>query len=184
MNLSQLITEAKQGSTAAQQLLFDKFSGRMLLVCRRYVKTPEDAEEIMLDGFYKFFKNIDGFNYMGEAAFYGWLKKIMINGCLMLLRKKNVFKMAAETEAAALPLEEDLLNKLSAAEIFAVIMQLPVGYRTVFNLYAIEGFDHAEIAAMLGIAEGTSKSQLSKAKSLLQKMLLQKDLGYEQRKAK
>ncbi|MEO5685411.1 MAG: sigma-70 family RNA polymerase sigma factor [Chitinophagaceae bacterium] len=182
MNLSELVIEAKQGSAAAQKYLFEQLSGKMLLVCRRYVKSSEDAEEIMLDGFYKFFKHIAGFNYLGEPALNGWLKKIMINECLMFLRKKNVFSMVTEAMAEEIPLQEDALDNLSAAEIFQLIIQLPVGYRTVFNLYAVEGMGHAAIAAVLGIAEGTSKSQLSKAKALLQKMVLQKGTEYVARK--
>ena len=184
MNTAQLVTEAKQGNTAAQQQLFNQLAGKMLLLCRRYVKNQEDAEEILQDGFYKFFKHLPGLHYLGEAALLAWLKKIMINECLMLLRKKNVFRMVATTEAEDISLQEEALNRLSAAEIIHLVMQLPLGYRTVFNLYEIEGMSHIEIAGLLGIAEGTSKSQLSKAKSLLQKMLLQKSDHYEQRKAR
>ncbi|HKH63453.1 MAG TPA: sigma-70 family RNA polymerase sigma factor [Flavitalea sp.] len=182
MNIPELIKEAKQGSSAAQKCLFDQLADKMLMVCRRYVKSPEDAEELMLDGFYKFFKNISSFDYQGDAAFYAWLKKVMINECLMFLRKKTVFTIVTETAAEELILEEDVLDKLSAAEIFNLIVQLPVGYRTIFNLHSIEGMPHAEIAALLGIAEGTSKSQLSKARTLLQKMLLQNKIDYVTRK--
>ncbi|MCU7548556.1 sigma-70 family RNA polymerase sigma factor [Chitinophagaceae bacterium LB-8] len=182
MNVLELVKEAKQGSVAAQKCLFDLFSDKMMMVCRRYVKTIEDAEELMLDGFYKFFKNIHAFQYQGDASLYAWLKKIMINECLMFLRKKTGFTMVAETVAEEVALQEDVLNQLSAAEIFNLIVQLPVGYRTVFNLYAVEGMSHREIAEQLGIAEGTSKSQLSKAKTLLQKMLLQKGVDYVVRK--
>ena len=184
MDLSQLIKEAKKGSAAAQKCLFDLFADKMILVCRRYVKNSEDAEELLLDGFYKFFKNLSSFNYQSEAALFSWLKKIMINECLMLLRKKNVFNMVSESAADEVALEEEALNNLSAKEIFNMIVNLPVGYRTVFNLYEIEGMDHKEIAALLGIAEGTSKSQLSKAKALLQKNLLQNGTGYAKRKSK
>lgn len=184
MNTAQLVSEAAQGNTAAQQLLFNQLADKMLLLCRRYVKNREDAEEILQDGFYKFFKHLPALNYMGEPALLGWLKRIMINECLMLLRKKNVFRMAAETAAEDIALQEEALNRLTAAEIISLVMQLPVGYRTVFNLYEIEGMTHSEIAGMLDIAEGTSKSQLSKAKSLLQKMLLQKSDIYEHRKAR
>lgn len=184
MTTAQLVTEAKRGNTAAQQLLFNQLACSMLLVCRRYVKNREDAEELLQDGFYKFFKHLPDFNYVNESALHGWIKKIMINECLMLLRRKNVLRMVAETAAADIPLQEDMLNRLSAAEIIQLVMQLPVGYRTVFNLYEMEGMSHSEIAGLMGIAEGTSKSQLSKAKSLLQKMLLQKKHYYEQRKAR
>ncbi len=184
MDTSELIKEAKGGSAAAQKYLFDLMADRLLIVCRRYVKSPQDAEEIMLDGFYKFFKNLSSFTYQGEAALFMWMKKIMINECLMFLRKKNVFSIVSDSDAEEIQLENDALNNLSAAEIFNLIVQLPVGYRTVFNLYEIEGLGHKEIAAQLGISEGTSKSQLSKSKILLQKMLLQKGIKYVKRNSK
>lgn len=183
MELHQLIKEAKQGSAAAQKVLFDEMADKLLLVCRRYIKTPEDAEEILLDGFYKFFKNLASFTYHSDAALYAWMKKIMVNECLMFLRKKNVFTIAAETEFEQVPLNEEALNNLSAEEIFNLIIQLPLGYRTVFNLYEIEGFAHKEIALLLDISEGTSKSQLSKSKVLLQKMLLKNGIQYVKRKS-
>jgi RNA polymerase sigma factor (sigma-70 family) len=183
MEVSQLIKKAQQGRSSAQKSLFDLYADKMMLVCKRYVKNSEDAEEVLLDGFTKFFKSLPSFAYQGEAALYGWLKKIMVNECLMLLRKNNVFLTVAEATAEDVPLEEEALNNLSAKEIFNLIVQLPVGYRTVFNLYEMEGLDHKEIASMLGIAEGTSKSQLSKAKALLQKNLLQKGVEYAKRKS-
>lgn len=184
MEIAQLVKEAKQGSASAQKCLFDLLSDRMMLLCRRYLKTPEDAEEVLLDGFYKFFKNLPTFHFQGDAALIGWLKKIMVNECLMLLRKKNVFTIVTESAAEDIPMDEEALDNLSAKEIFELIIQLPVGYRTVFNLYVVEGMEHKEIAALLGIAEGTSKSQLSKAKLLLQKNLLQNGTGYVKRKSR
>lgn len=184
MNTSELVKEAKQGSTAAQKCLFDQFAEKMLLVCQRYVKSPQDAEELLLDGFYKFFTKIASFTYQGDAALYAWLKKIMINECLMFLRAKNVFTIVTEATAEEIPLQEEALANLSAEEIFRLIVQLPVGYRTVFNLYAIEGMNHGEIAGMLNISEGTSRSQYSKAKLLLQKLLLQNDIKYVKRRSK
>jgi RNA polymerase sigma-70 factor (ECF subfamily) len=108
----------------------------------------------------------------------------MINECLMFLRTKNVFTIVTEATAEEIPLQEEALDNLSAEEIFKLIVQLPVGYRTVFNLYAIEGMNHGEIAEMLSISEGTSRSQFSKAKVLLQKLLLQNDIKYVKRKSK
>jgi RNA polymerase sigma factor (sigma-70 family) len=184
MKISELVKEARQGSAAAQKCLFDLLADNMLLLCSRYVKNRQDAEEILLDGFYKFFKKLPGFQYQGDAALYSWLKKIMINECLMFLRKKNVFTIVTESAGGDQALNEEALNNLSAAEIHHLIVQLPVGYRTVFNLHEIEGMDHSEIAVLLGIAAGTSKSQLSKAKALLQKMLLQKGTVYVRTKTK
>jgi RNA polymerase sigma factor (sigma-70 family) len=184
MDVSKLVKEAKHGIAASQKCLFDQFSDRLILVCSRYLKTKEDAEEALLDGFYKFFKSIGSFHYYSEAQLYAWLKKIMINECLMMLRKKNVFTIVTEDVVEDIMLEEETLNNLSAKEIFELIVQLPVGYRTIFNLHVIEGMNHKEIAALTGIAEGTSKSQLSKAKSLLQKKLLQNEAVYDTRKIK
>lgn len=184
MDIATLVKEAKQGSTTAQKCLFEALADKMLLVCCRYVKRKEDAEELLLDGFYKFFKNLHSFNYQGEAALHAWLKRIMINECLMFLRKKNVFIIVTEAAAEEIVLEEEALNNLSAAEIFNLVVTLPVGYRTVFNLFVIEGMEHKEIAALTGISEGTSKSQLSKAKALLQKMLSQKGIEYVKQKAR
>ncbi|HEY2720139.1 MAG TPA: sigma-70 family RNA polymerase sigma factor [Chitinophagaceae bacterium] len=181
MDNSELIREAKQGSAAAQKCLFDHFAEKMLLVCHRYVKNSEDAEELLLDGFYKFFKKISSFNFQGDAALYAWLKRIMINECLMFLRAKNVFNIVTDSSADDISIQEEALDNLSAEEIYGLIVQLPVGYRTVFNLYVIEGMSHMEIAELLNISEGTSRSQLSKAKVLLQKMLLQNDIKYVKR---
>jgi RNA polymerase sigma-70 factor (ECF subfamily) len=179
-----LLKEASNGSAAAQKCLFDLYAEKMMMVCRRYLRNREDAEEIMLDGFCKFFKNLSSFNYNGDAAMQSWIKKIMINECLMFLRKKNVFNLVAETAADEIPFADDTLNNLSAAEIFNLIVELPTGYCTVFNLFVIEGFEHKEIAAMLNITEGTSKSQLSKARTLLQKLLIKNSPDYAIRKAK
>lgn len=184
MNTQELIREAKKGSAAAQKCLFDLLSDKMMLVCRRYVKTYEDAEEIVLDGFYKFFKNLSSFSYHGDGSVYAWLKKIMINECLMFLRSKHSFIIATEQVAEEIPMNDDALGKLSASEILDLIMDLPVGYRTVFNLYVIEGMGHKEIARLLNIAEGTSKSQLNKAKLLLQKNLMQKGSEYARQHSK
>ena len=184
MNIPELIREAKQGRSSAQKCLFDLLADRMLVVCSRYVKGREDAEEVMLDGFYKFFKNISSFNFLGEAALYSWLKRIMINECLMFLRKKNVFTIVAETGGTELSLNENALDDMSADEIFQLIHQLPVGYRTVFNLSVIEGMSHEEIGELLGIASGTSKSQLSKARALLQKMIYQTGIEYSKQNSK
>jgi RNA polymerase sigma factor (sigma-70 family) len=184
MDVLKLVKEAKHGIAASQKCLFDQFSDKLMLVCCRYLKTQEDAEEALLDGFYKFFKNLDSFQYNGEPQLYAWLKRIMINECLMMLRKKNVFTIVTEDVAEDVMLEEETLNTLSAKEIFELILQLPVGYRTIFNLHVIEGMNHKEIAALTGIAEGTSKSQLNKARALLQKKLLQNGLDYDKQKIK
>jgi RNA polymerase sigma factor (sigma-70 family) len=184
MELSEQIQDARQGNAAAQRHLFDRLSDPMMALCCRYVKSREDAEEILLDGFYRFFTHLVSFKYQGEAALYAWIRRIMVNECLMFLRRQHSFSMLTEEAAEEVPHADEIISQLSAGEIFALIIQLPVGYRTVFNLYIIEGMEHKEIAEALGIAEGTSKSQLSKAKLLLQKMLLQKGIHYVKRKTR
>jgi RNA polymerase sigma-70 factor (ECF subfamily) len=104
MQVSLLIKEAKHGSAAAQKCLFDLYAPKMMLVCRRYVKQQEDAEEIMLDGFYKFYRSISQFTYQGDEAFQAWLKRIMINECLMFLRKRSAFSVIAENHVDDIPL--------------------------------------------------------------------------------
>lgn len=184
MSLEQLVSEAKSGSMAAQKALFDRLSGAYLVVCRRYVKHEADAEERMLDGFYKFFKEIRHFRYESDEALYTFINRIMVNECLMQLRKKRVFNIVAEPSENDAKLDEDGLDRLSALEIQNLILQLPAGSRTVFNLYAIEGKTHGEIAKLLGISRGTSKSQLAKAKGHLQKSLSFLNADYERQDSK
>ncbi len=145
------------------------------MVCMRYVKSLPDAEEMMLNGFYNFFKTIDRFIYSGQGSIGGWLKKIMVNECLMHLRKKGL-KLVIETGAGDAVVDDGIISRMNANEIYKLVMTLPEGYRTVFNLYVIEGYTHREIAAMLGVNEGTSKSQLSKARMQLQKMIKERAL--------
>lgn len=142
------------------------------MVCLRYVKSLPDAEELMLNGFYSFFKSVDRFIYSGDNSIGGWLRKIMVNECLMFLRKKGELRIVEEKYAAESGGNDTLIDKLSADEIFRMIMEMPAGYSTIFNLFVIEGYSHKEISVMLGITEGTSKSQLSKARAMLQKKLV------------
>lgn len=181
MNIPEQIHDARSGNAAAQKALFDHLADPMMAVCCRYLKSREDAEEVLLDGFCKFFSHLTDFRYQGEAALYAWIKKIMVNECLMFLRRRHAFSVVTERTAEEVALPVEPLAGLSADEIFNLIIRLPVGYRTVFNLHVIEGMEHREIAKALGIAEGTSKSQLSKAKLLLQKMLMQKGVRYVKR---
>ncbi|MDB5211598.1 MAG: polymerase, sigma-24 subunit, subfamily [Sediminibacterium sp.] len=183
MELLQLIRECKQGSITAQKYLYDRFAVQFFLVCRRYLKTDAEAEEILQNGFLKIFNGLQHFSYASDAASVAWMKKIIINECLQELRKKNSFFLVAEDDAAEINTADDILGKLSADDIYKLITQMPVGYRTVFNLYVIEGYNHMEIATILNISEGTSKSQLNKARKTLQQSVTQNNL-YAGRKAK
>jgi RNA polymerase sigma-70 factor (ECF subfamily) len=184
MELQQLVKECKKGSVTAQKYLFDHYAVSMFLLCRRYLKTDESAEEVMMNGFLKFFNSLNKLNYINDAATAGWLKKIMVNECLMYLRSNNSFLQAATDDVPEVLLDEEIISRLSAAEILKLISQLPLGYRTVFNLYEMENHSHKEIAFLLGISEGTSKSQLNKAKAFLQQLLIENNSEYACRKFK
>lgn len=178
MTIRELVKNAKKGNTAAQQELFHLLYDRMFIVCMRYVNNPQDAEERVQDGFYKFFNTLFTYRNKTDEGIYPWIRKIMINECLVQLRRKKVFKIVPVEAAEEVPWQEDALEKISATEIFQMISELPPGYRTVFNLCELEGLDHKKVARLLGISPGTSRSQLARAKSLLQKILTSKGISY------
>lgn len=144
----------------------------MLNVCIRYVKDQMEAEDLLSQGFTKVFKHISRFVYEHENSLQGWIKKIMINECLMFLRKKANFYLVPLTEADEIAIEDVKLEHIDANYILQSIAELPVGYRTVLNLYVIEGYSHLEIGGLLNIKEATSRSQLNKAKEALKHKLL------------
>lgn len=170
----ELIDRCLNGERIAQRYLYDRYADYMMLTCYRYIPTEEDAREVMLDGFVNGFKNLDKFQYRGEGSLKAWLKKIMVNQCLMFLRKKtNVLATADELDYSNDPaIDTDAIARLNMKELMVLIHQLPGGYRAVFNLYIFEGFTHKEIGELLNISENTSKSQLHKAKTMLQKTIL------------
>lgn len=165
-----LVRACQQGDPKAQRRVYERYSARMLSLCGRYLPDEFEAEEAMIEGFMKVFDRISQFKL--EGSFEGWIRRIMVNESLMYLRSKKAAGWQAayddveyevEPVAAATDLEADELHRL--------VQQLPTGYRTVFNLYAIEGYNHAEIAESLGISESTSKSQLHRARGLLQEWI-------------
>lgn len=169
-----IINQAKNGDQKAQRELFEKYGRRMYVLCLRYVKIQQDAEEILSNGFVKAFASISSFENREQHSFEFWLKRILVNECLMFLRKQNKAPMMVEQNESMASTEETVIEKLSADELFGLILKLPEGYRTVFNLFEIEGYTHPEIAEKLSISVGTSKSQLSKAKAAM-KVLINKN---------
>ncbi len=153
----------------AQKALYERFASKMLGVCRRYMSVQADAEDALLNGFYKALSQID--SYENKGSFEGWLRKIMVNECLMALRKRLRFPEGREMSDMQLRATEDPVSMLAAADLMALMASLPEGYRTVLNLHAIEGYKHHEIADMLGISINTSKSQLLLAKQKLKGMV-------------
>ncbi len=166
----ELIQLAVKNDRQAQQKLYTMFSKKMLSVCRQYINDLQQAEDIMITAFMKVFVNLKNFEHKG--SFEGWIRRIMINECISYLRvqKKNYFIEDENTiEETFNPVE----SHFTVDEIQFLIDSLPNGYKIVFNLYCIEGYKHHEIAKMLNINEGTSKSQLSHARKLLQQSINQ-----------
>lgn len=166
------------GDKKAQELLFAGYSDRMYRLSYRYVRTQPDAEDVMIAAFTKVFREIGKFSHSGEGSLEAWIRKIVVNESLMWLRQRHNFMMAENIDLNFPEPDLSLLTSLEAEDILTMISRLPTGYRTVFNLFVIDGFNHKEIASMLEITENTSRSQLFKAKSLLQKMLIREGFQY------
>ncbi|GAB4035532.1 RNA polymerase sigma factor [Spirosoma gilvum] len=164
---AQLIAALKRGESRAHKVVYERYAGKMLAVCTRYCANRDDAEEVMIDGFMRVFEKIEQFRE--DGSFEGWIRRVMVTESLMFLRKNKQWRQ--EVSIDDVTVEPDYAwadTSVNENDLLRMVNQLPDGYRTVFNLYAIEGYSHAEIAEMLGISEGTSKSQLSRARVLLQ----------------
>ena len=178
---TELIIACKKQNAKAQRALYDKHASHMLGLCKRYIKGEMEAEDVMIKGFMKVFTKIDLF--AGKGSFEGWMKRIMINEALGYIRKNKSMYLEMEIEAADKEPDFDTLStELEAMDLLKMVNGLPSGYRTIFNLYAIEGYSHKEIAELLGISENTSKSQLSRARMHLQKKLLESEKVLEKKK--
>jgi RNA polymerase sigma-70 factor (ECF subfamily) len=164
----ELIDLCIKGDRIAQRALYDRLASRMLSLCLRYVGDRTTAEDIMQEGFVTLFTRLDSFK--GHGSFEGWARKIFVNTALMYLRKKDALKMSDDIDAAR-NLSTDMASQMEDIgylELMKLITSLPAGFRTVFNMYVIEGYSHKEIAEMLDISEITSRSQLSRARTWLQ----------------
>ncbi len=167
MDYSQLVKDCLKGRPAAQKQLYDVFSESMLGVCYRYTKSLTDAEDVLQEGFIKVFQNIHQYKFEGELG--GWIRRIMVNTALNFLKKQSRYQYdeMGDDGQYTIAATDDPEMVLKAKDIAMLIRKLPTGYRTIFNLHAIEGFTHVEIAKMLGISEGTSRSQYARARNLL-----------------
>lgn len=165
-----LLAGCLKGDARMQEALYRKFSGKMYAVCLRYATKTEDASDILQDGFVKVFRNLD--KYRSEGSFEGWMRRIFVNTAIEHFRKQHTVLSATEQQEATLADGQwNAFDHLAAKDIMNLVRTLAPGYRQVFNLYAVEGYSHREIAAMLGISEGTSKSQLARAKAILQEKI-------------
>jgi RNA polymerase sigma-70 factor (ECF subfamily) len=164
-----LIAGCKRKDTWARKKLYELYAPAMLGICVRYVSEKETARDILQEGFIKVFTKIE--SYSGAGSFEGWMKRIFVTSALEYLRSARAFKVNRDLddcEEITDNVDASIVEKLSADEILRCINELPAGFKTVFNLYAIEGYSHAEIAQMLKIKEGSSRSQFARARQLLQ----------------
>lgn len=166
-NESQLIRKAVKQNREAQRVLFDLHAPKMLSVCRCYIKDLQHAEEVMLNGFFKVFLNLK--NYKGTGSFEGWIRKIMVRESISFLRQKRHIEFLTEEVELKHEVVNQINSEIEVAEIQQLIDDLPQGYKMVFVMHAIEGYKHYEISDILNISEGTSKSQLFKARKMLQR---------------
>lgn len=167
---SDIINGCKEGNRRMQEEMYRRFSPRMYAVCLRYAGNAEEAEDILQEGFIKIFKKLDSFR--GDGSFEGWVRRVFVNTAIEHFRRKRYLQPVTEREENTIEGKSlSALDGLAEKDILALIKELSPGYRTVFNMYVVEGYTHKEIGDMLGISEGTSKSQLSRAKVILQDMV-------------
>ncbi|NNF02058.1 MAG: RNA polymerase sigma factor [Bacteroidia bacterium] len=171
MTDEQLVDGCVKNERFAQQLFYQKFAGKMMGVCLRYAQSRDEAQDILQESFIKIFDKIQTFS--GKGSLEGWVRRIVVNQALDNYRKNKAHKKNLDISDYEYQIQTDekIMDSFAARDLLKVIQKLPTGFRTVFNLYAIEGFSHKEIAKKLDISESTSKSQYSRARSHLQSML-------------
>lgn len=174
-NESFLIKRAASGNREAQQKIYELYSPKMLSVCRQYIRDFHHAEEAMLNGFFKVFTHLKDFK--AEGSFEGWIRRIMVRESISFLRQQKKLDFQEEIETKTAEVYNNINSEMEVAEIQKMIDELPEGYKMVFVLYAVEGYKHSEISEMLDITEGTSKSQLFKARKMLQEKLKSNNLS-------
>lgn len=169
-NERDIIQGCIEGKRSSQKQLYDHFASKMLGVCMRYAKDRAEAEDMLQEGFIKVFHNIARFK--NEGSFEGWVRRIMVFTAINMFKHRvRKFQEDLDKEGYEGFYEDHIIDRIAAREIVALIQQMPEGYRMIFNLYAVEGYTHREIGEMLGIAEGTSKSQYSRARQYMQQVL-------------
>lgn len=175
---TRLVAALQQQEARAQRVVYERYGSRMMAICMRYVGNRDDAEEVLIDGFMRVYSRIDQFR--GDGSFEGWMRRIMVTESLMYLRKNKAWRQELPLDTITVEPDYEWADaNLQSEDLIRLVAQLPDGYRTVFNLYAIEGYNHAEIAELTGISEGTSKSQLSRARALLQQKVRSMETGYK-----
>ena len=169
--LELLISESILGNPRMQKILYQQFAGIMYYVCFRYVKNKADAEDVLQEGFLKVFRNLDQFK--NDGSFEGWIRKIITRTAMTYLRDNKKFTCHTSIEYSIAGKESNILDIIAEKEITGIITKLPPGRKTIFILYAIEGYNHRQIAEILGCTESTSKSQFYRSRRIIQKLLKQ-----------
>lgn len=174
MEEQQLVKKCLGGNKKAQKQLFDLYAPQMMTVCHRYAHREDQATDMLQEGFIRVFSNLD--KYSGAGSLGGWIRTVIVNNALTILRREKKFSFNESIDKhQELDTGEDTLSSLNFKDLLKLILLLPIGYRTVFNMYAIEGYSHKEIAQKLEITESTSKTQYRKAKISLQKLILENE---------
>ena len=175
MDEESLIAGCIKGNQIAQKTLFDSFSPKFFALCLRYMKSTDDAEDVLQEGMVKIFTKLP--EYRGKGSFEGWMRRIVVNTCLDQIRKNQKLKFDVSIDQAEYKLSMNafILEKMSANELIEEIKKMPPGYRVVFNMFAIEGYSHQEIAEKLGVKESTSKSQYLRARAYLKERISKQD---------
>ena len=176
MNEQAIIHGCLRLDPLSQRELYNHFSPKMLAVCYRFASSREEAEDMLQEGFIRVFTQLKTF--AGKGAFEGWIRRIIVHTCINFLKKHKKFSDSIDLEYAEglFEREESIASIMQGRQVMECIRQLPTGYRTVLNLYAIEGYSHKEIGEMLEVGESTSRSQYTRAKSMLEKMLIKREI--------
>lgn len=167
----ELVAQCLKNDSKAQRQLYGKLAPRMFALCLRYCNDRETAEDVLQEGFVTLFAKLH--TYKGEGSFEGWARRIFVTAALMHLRKRDVLKYAEDVQQAGhdVPYEPGIVEKMDSMALLKIVSQMPAGFRTVFNMFVVEGYSHLEIAQELGITESGSRSQLSRAKNWLKERL-------------
>ncbi len=176
MTEEQMLAGSIKNNASAQEVFYNRFSPKMLGVCYRFAKNREDAEDMLQEGFIKIFTQLH--QYRNEGALEGWIRRIIVHTCINVLKKNKKFSESVDIiHANSIYVKEDMIPSImQAKQVVECIRMLPMGYKTVLNLYAIEGYSHKEIATMLDIEESTSRSQYTRAKAMLEDILIKKKI--------
>jgi len=173
MSEEEMIKRCLKNDPLAQRTLYDKLGPKMMGVCLRYMMNVEEAQDVLQDGFIKIFEKLGA--YSGTGSFEGWVRRIFVNTALDAIRKNKNLKHQTQIDDVAYALKSNdfIFETLVAEDLMKVLQQLPLGYKTVFNLYAIEGYSHKEVAEKMNITVNTSKSQFSRAKAMLRELIIE-----------